>query len=485
MTDFTALSEVFHKLSDECTDELALPWYRAASSVLHFVRELTIDPDAWESLAATEPQRTKTDLVAQASAVILDADPDLRAGHVFAHATPEALDALEAFASRASVGLVPGDFDIAVLANAIAQAIDNHYGSTFLEWFRKDNHFTIESGEAHPIFDVDPRYWLGDHQVNTSRAGLPTRRFDITTRLGISDHATAGLRYEYFFDAFNRLGPVGEEDIVVAVLQPTLSLAEYDIPDTEDRDSFVNLGPVDPHGQVATIKAMILDAVSRGATFVMLPEYSLTHEMRDHLTDELTASISQPLLVVAGLVSEPDEQQYVTNQCTYMIFNDAGLPYCFDGPPKVHPAVVDGRSERIHRGSTIQIVVGQRITMAVLLCRDVMAPEIIDQLGSLGVNILLVPAMTPKTSSLVSSAVTLAHTSQAFVVVGSSPATFVSGDSEVRHNPLRREAVFAGPYAHDPQTFTFPDDDVADLSERGYWIFSFRRRNGEWVPYNY
>jgi predicted amidohydrolase len=151
--------------------------------------------------------------------------------------------------------------------------------------------------------------------------------------------------------------------------------------------------------------------------------------------------------------------------------------YSVGTPAKLHPAHVGDAVERVRSGTEIRVFASERWTLCVLICRDGMDDSIVTQLAAIGVNLLLVPAMSPRTTSLIDSACAACHLSQAFVVIANGPAVWAVAPVE---SPLgqaavsRAEAVFAGPYAELPNRFwavSSPADE--GTGDPSLWTLSF------------
>ena len=99
-----------------------------------------------------------------------------------------------------------------------------------------------------------------------------------------------------------------------------------------------------------------------------------------------------------------DDHGYIVNDAIMIITTRDGVSREVNLPQKIHPAEVDGLSEHIRRGSEIRVFLAEGWTIATVICFDAMDAQIIGQLAEFGVNLLLVPALSAKTATLIGSA---------------------------------------------------------------------------------
>lgn len=171
------------------------------------------------------------------------------------------------------------------------------------------------------------------------------------------------------------------------------------------------------------------------------------------------------MLVVAGTAEIEVASNTVRNQAILWMPRGEPIPLT-----KSLPAVLDGYSEDVDTGtSTVRVFMTERWAIAVLICRDAFEARIIRQLEDIGVNLVLVPAMTPKTGTLVGSVSSLPARSQTFVAVAVAPATWPGREDG------RCQACFHGPYDDHPEPVLCPRaGEQAD--QRGVWLFDAYHR---------
>lgn len=403
-----------------------------------------------------------------------------------------------------------GRLTACVVARGLAGAIDHLAGGTYLEWFRNRREVAIEEGKPYPVSHHDPRPWLGSNAANTNPVNLSFRHLDQTLRLKIAKQQ-AGFRYVIDFGLWNRLSPLGSgDDLVVAVGQPNLHLGEFDIHCFIGTPrSIANYGPNLSDDQIQRITKLVDAAMAESAQVVLLPEYSLSDTVSTKLTERLAQLDKPPMVFCAGIAGESDADGYVENE-SWLLVNTPGMDPSWSqrSNAKTTSAALGGVHERIRTASEVRVFASARWTVGVLVCVEAMNDEIISQLSDLGTNLLLVPAMSEKTATMVGAVRTVCHRSQGFVALANGPASWeyripdtgslvsdsaASGsgaetreqgtDSSSRPNSSgqRCEAFFAGPYGAAGQgSWCLPNEgNGRPADDLVLWVFRSARPSVE------
>ncbi|MEV4999865.1 hypothetical protein [Nocardioides sp. LML1-1-1.1] len=466
-------------------------WLDLASALLRFCHVHRPAPAAW-SLVGGEPWVTMSDLQTVVVGRLRRADgladdeaavssfATIAARAALADLLPAELDRAPAwFGGDAAMGA-------AVVARAVAGAVDEVYGSTFVEHFHARGEHRLRVGEAYPVLPRSPAAFLGEHRPNSRPSNLPTRELTALPHLRLALRDTS-VDYVLDFDSWNRLGPLGsDQSLRIAIGQPNLALDELDIHRAEEPRRYTNRGPRAPERQARRVARLAAAAGEAGADVLLLPEYTLNDDTVDHLRPLLRDLRRAPRLVVGGSCGITESGA---------LLNEAWL--CLSGtwpsvlhevvtPPKLSPAPVDGYEENIEAGSEVRVHVGQRWTIAVLICRDAMNTDVLHQLAEIGVNLVLVPAMTSKSRSMTELVTPLLASSQAFVALVAGPAHWVRRLPEpAPARGSRVEAVFGAPYDEGPPLVELPRaDDPATCpapTARGVWIHDSAERTVRWI----
>lgn len=491
-------------------DDLDRSWIHVVWVLLVFCRDNAGTPQEWAALPPEELDRTIAQVRTAAGEILpLDASSSF--------ATAIEISTLRRFidAIHAEHGEALGELSATAIAHASALAIDDRFGESFLEWFRAQTDVTVRDGHLYPIRRHNPLRWLrpngrpsaGDEprapapeppppahvSANTNPARLPTRRLERTARLGLGTPGTSTYHVTIDFDMWGRLSPLGvDEPLRIAVLQPNLHLGEFAITyDDGPPKSFTNRGPIDGALQVQMLVDQIGRAAAEGARILLAPEYTIAEQDRTTLLHSVESLPIQPNLIVIGSCA-PDTRDRMRNEPWLLIPGPPGGSFDRAGPAKMFPAEIDGYVENLARGSEVRIIHTIDWTIGVLTCRDAMEPQLLALLADAGVNLLLVPAMSPRTTSLIDLTTSLRATSQALTAVAVGPARWDGPDTESpspRGEQHRPEAAFDGPYDLTPSVTVLPERTAPPgPQDRGLWVFDVPLRVAEWhhePQYNY
>lgn len=481
----------FRELFDDIVEMSALDatWLRIAGRILGFCSEYAPAPEVVAGLPGGQPEGEVLAVEALALAALAAADADLASALAdfdgggfrgpLSFASESVRWAICEIAQREADSPAFGDrrLGLVVIARALAGAVDELAGHTFLPWFRAQGEVTLTEGQPYPVRHHDPRPWLGLHGANSDPANTPDGDFAHTGRLRIATRLP--FKCVIDFDWWNRMSALGSEGrLIVAAAQPNTWLNEFRLDfDEGPPRSYVNLGPADVERQALRISVLAEHAYALSADVLLLPEYSLSEAVHTELlTLNKDGTWLRPMIICAGAVDDVDDE-YVNNHGK-LIVNSPGMEhdYSADTPSKSHQAPIGGAIERIRRGSEVRVYTGERWTMCVLICRDAIDNAVVEQLARIGANLLLVPALSPRTATLVDSATVLCHRSQAFVVIANGPARW--GSEALQERPAQRlEAVFAGPYDESPNHVGVTSTtEVVTGGGQTVWAFDFAKR---------
>jgi len=458
VADVDRAEVAFNELVDELAslEESNPTWLDIATRLLTFCHKFPPPSTAWDGLDSDEVWDAILDLELSAAADLRAVDAAFFAPAPLSSASREHVRALLATAKSALVPKPFGDtrLSLAVVARALAGAIDNLAGSTYLTFFKSLGEMTIKEGEPYPVCSHDPCPWLPDRKANTNPKNRPKRDLSFTPSLRIAT-GPFGFTYVLDFNFWDRLSPLGtsSKGLVMAAAQTNFKLGDFDTkyaPSQPGKLSkwYANRGPRNDTQQVDRITRLIGAAMAEGAELVLMPEYAASESAYKTL-DGLPGS-DFPRVFCIG-ISRPDTNDYVKNQAWLRVSTPGISPsYSTHFHAKTSGAKLLGAiTERIRLASEIRVFVSQNWSLCVLICVEVLADGILEQLAKMGTNLLLVPAMSEKTNSMVADVSTLCQDSQAFVVMANGPAEWWTEDGQ--DPPC--EAFFAGPYGNAPSSW--------------------------------
>jgi predicted amidohydrolase len=382
---------------------------------------------------------------------------------------------------------IPAELGHVVACRVLALAIDDvMYPTALADWFRAAGSLELRPDAIYPLVaePFDPRPHLPG-SPNSDPLPLEDERIDETPHLRLGSDETRSYRFVLDWDAYDHLAAVADQSqLGIAACQPNVELSEFDIewpaptlPGSED-PTFRNGGPKDPAGQVRVLLEQLDLAADHEADIVIFPEYTVLAEHRDELGARLRQLERRPSIVVGGtceacLCDDHDEGSCVPVNQAALWIADGVHPLL-----KLIPAAVDGAIERIDTSrSHVKVFVSHRWVLAVLICRDALSPDILNQLESLRVNLLLVPAMSGKTTTLAQRVTGMTGRTQAFTALAVAPALWGEDLDDAR-----LQAAFSAPYGDRVAPFQAPPPEERPLGSKGVWLFDTRRQDVRWLP---
>lgn len=265
-------------------------------------------------------------------------------------------------------------------------------------------------------------------------------------------------------DAYDRLSMLADaQNIRIACCQPNLTRGEFEVvkygnePDDGAIDRrFRNRGPSSSE-HPKRLEAQLRAALDCDADVVVFPEYCVREADRSVLEAILAEADAPPSVVVGGTTEQWSCEHTGEHEDACRPVNEAVL-WMSDGVytlPKLIPANMGGVREDIAPGAgEVRVFLSGHWALCVLICRDAMDPAIMQQVCDLGVSLLLVPAMSGKTTTLVQRATSLTAWTQGLVAVAVAPAVWFEDADNSHHELDRAQAAYHGP-------------DAADASDHG------------------
>ncbi|AEF37117.1 hypothetical protein JDM601_3117 [Mycolicibacter sinensis] len=467
-------------------DDLNASWLSVATKLLTFVATIGTNEADWQALPIGEPLDSIGTVQAQAGNALFPRERETLSAeddYLLSFASRSQREALRAFAIAqvAEVSIPSGSLRLAIIARGIADAIDAVAGETFISWYRNIGELHVTTGSAYPVHRHDPRRWLGGHPPNTQPSRLPTRDLAATTYLRIASNAVRPYNYVLDFDYWFRLNLLGEPNgLIAAVGQPNKDLDEFNIEiHPGPPRSYANHGPKNGSEQVEILGALSSEAGQAGAHLLVMPEYALPESSLQRFIHTLNLLEKRPTLVVSGISAGTDDVGLVVNEAIMVIHTSGMQDRIVTLPRKLAPAREGELYEHIATGSEVRVFWSDRWAVTVLICFDAMNDSVIDQLALFGTNLLLVPALSAKSATMLDATSAICHRTQGFVVTATGPLRWRSTNPELSINgdpALRCHAAFAGPYGVSPTTVPLSADIGADTLT-DLWIFAFADRS--------
>ncbi|MCY0906406.1 NUDIX domain-containing protein [Arthrobacter sp. H14-L1] len=340
------------------------------------------------------------------------------------------------------------DLPAVVVAHALAELLDERYGHSFAESFRRRSPY--QPGVGDPIPLDSPDLPLVTTLPATSPSWRLANRLDETRHIRLAGEWTTQFQVIFDYSLADALTGLVGPDTVIATCHPNRTLAEFEFPvDALGRTFPVR--PADEQRQHDEIDRLTSAAVTAGASIVVLPELCVTESLAARLQD-WTCRADGPRLLVAGSYhhddahpgTDPDGRDGPPRRrntaiaylrgCPAPLTQDkhspADMPLNEDIQPQGWPQL------RVHVSAD-----GWHLVIAI--CRDLLNPHAVHALTEAGVNMVLVPAMSETLVAFGGPVANLVGAGQAFVAVANNPANFSATTELTSRRPAR--ALFGHP----------------------------------------
>lgn len=325
-----------------------------------------------------------------------------------------------------------------VIAHALAQVLDEHYGRFLTDSFRRRSPYQPGVGDPVPLGGPDIRA-LMDMQPTAPPWRL-ANRLDETRRIRLAGSWATQFRILFDYSLFETLSGVITVDTLIATCHPNRALSEFALPRDPDKPAFP-VRPKDLARQKLLLDHLIGRAVDAGAAIVVLPELCVTASLSRQLQQWVHRERG-PHLVVAGSYhhtgGSPARRRNTAiawvrghdGPLTHDKHSPAGAPLTEDIRPQGWPEL------RVY-------VTAEGWHLVVAICRDLLNPQAVHALTEAGANLVLVPAMSESLTPFTGQIAHLVGSAQALVVVANNPAEWTDMRTEAVHRPAR--ALFGHP----------------------------------------
>ena len=331
------------------------------------------------------------------------------------------------------------DTPMVVVARALAEIIDDHYGHTFTASFARRSPYQPQVGDPMPLDSPDLR------RVSALPATAPpwrlANRLDETRRARLAGEWAAQFRVVFDYALAGVLTGLVTSDTVVATCHPNTGLEELELPRDHRRRSFP-IRPADPHRQRERLDSLLGAAVAQGASIVVLPELCVDEALARALEDWVRRP-DGPRLLVAGSYHHEDPPDPTTGHGPGRRRNTAMVWVRGWDRPLVHdkhspadrPVYEDLQPQGWPELRVYVTADGWHLVIAI--CRDLLNPRAVQALAEAGANLVLVPAMSETLVPFGGPVAQLVGEDQALVVVANNPAQWPAAGRTAAQRPAR------------------------------------------------
>ncbi|HSN88787.1 MAG TPA: hypothetical protein VL025_18630, partial [Thermoanaerobaculia bacterium] len=287
----------------------------------------------------------------------------------------------------------------------------------------------LSAGDAVPISQPPLKKLFGDDLSShpQSRSESPDR----IPHLGLLPEDLAGFEVRLDARAADQSCPLIDlEHQVLATGIPNRSEDEFhrERLGEDGLDLLFHYGPRNSDVQRERLVRMLVRAAEEGATVLVLPELCADEECLSALTEAFQAARPSLRLLVAGSRHVRDSGG-LRNECVALLrgyrhplthSKFASYVLRRQGQPALREGLLPARR-------LLTLFVCDDWSFTFLICKDFLDPDVDHLLRQLGVSLLFVPALTPRTGEFAAFSTALAYANQALVVVANNPI-FPTGD---------------------------------------------------------
>lgn len=327
----------------------------------------------------------------------------------------------------ASVPTLPGP----LCAFIAARWLERQFRAFLLPYFR-DADRQVAPGEPWPILD-SPAPCYPRPTGNPASRGRAADRGEWLTLVPAS---TAGLRVRLrWVGAHLPVIRAGTRIAVASLSRDPMADFTFDRLAPDGAPRFYGVRPVAPDFR-ARVDAALAHARAARATITVLPELALTDD--DHAALLADPRLAELPLVVLGsrhLARPAASDAPGCNLATLVahgrvLAEHAKLSDYFLRDDGVH------RYEHIEPGDGIEVLVSERLSVAMVVCKDLLRADWQHLLAQLAPRLLLVPAMSAEYGDFISFAERLARDPQAHTVVANAGPVQAIVGRPAREDPV-------------------------------------------------
>ena len=337
-----------------------------------------------------------------------------------------------------------------------------------------------------PVFPVTETFGKGG--LSTPPRESPWA-VDRVVGLALWDSSAHGsLQVIYDPIAGEALNNALHSEIEALTVTPNRSLAAEFTPGSSTPTGFFGIHVIDVEKQNAAFRASLRYCSEHEIDILVLPELAGTEDFPAILTQ---STDSHPRVVIAGSRHMTDDGLHVNRQTVWyrhtnhLVCHDKSGRFFVGAPVVESDGVSEPNSaamEDIDYGQTIRLHAGTDWSMAPLVCADFLDENVVRAVADLHPRLVVVSAMSPKTSPFELSSATVIAACQATVIVANGPLDLRSA-AHAQTSPLTDAdcatvAIFALPLS-DPGQATIRVRPTASTSAPHLVHFRSARRTAE------
>jgi predicted amidohydrolase len=329
------------------------------------------------------------------------------------------------------------------LADALAYSIDSVFWNEYADDFSQIAlaGLPLEPGTRFPRYDripgSEPEGFVWSSERDRRRTGFPPGTLPHVSKW-IPGEALAAFKVTLHGEYSRLIAPLVEGIVPIGSVHPHRSLDELSIP--KGRVAFP-VEPVHPKATAERSIAGILTAAERGARIVVLPECCQQEEHVEAIIQDLPRTAAAIRIICVGSSHIEDGEHGRSNVATTVIVGrtiETLRHYKFN-PFRDLPRLgrlgklKPGRREGIAASPPhhIDLYEGRAGRLGVMICKDLLHDATRELIDTLGITVLLVPAMSTRTDQLVDTARSLASDLQVLTIVANGPLDW--GVGQERH----------------------------------------------------
>jgi hypothetical protein len=308
---------------------------------------------------------------------------------------------------------------------AMADAIEGRFGHLFLEHFRARaklagaDGLRVDPGRAVPRF---PLIGVEDSHGVTTAPGKVDHPFDFTQRLKLAAVTPSPLDIRLCVPENTAVRAL-KRRLRIALIEPSTSLKkDFLLPLRPGPGQFFNVAPKDDAAFAAHMVRLYERARDGEATVVVFPELSLTPRSLDALAEAFVKKSGDVCILMPGSLHREVKGARVNEAPVFVRGHGLLFTQRKRQPYELNDRDLGVLREALSPMPPVQWVgVLPGLTFAVLVCRDGLSVQTHSTLAGLHLNLLAIPALSPKVNQFDLSASVLVAQAQGVVVVPVTP----------------------------------------------------------------